>query len=30
MPQRFRRIDRWGFKHENIYYFDNSGAVMEL
>ncbi|MGF6245535.1 hypothetical protein P3T42_007313 [Paraburkholderia sp. GAS38] len=21
---------RWGFKHENIYYFDNSGAVMEL
>ena len=21
---------RWGFKHENIYYFDDSGAVMEL
>ena len=20
----------WGFKHENIYYFDSSGAVMEL
>jgi Xaa-Pro aminopeptidase len=21
---------RWGFKHENIYYFDDSGVVMEL
>ncbi|MFM0289154.1 M24 family metallopeptidase [Paraburkholderia megapolitana] len=21
---------RWGFKHENIYYFDDSGAVVEL
>jgi Xaa-Pro aminopeptidase len=29
-PHISQRGGRWGFKHENIYYFDDSGVAMEL